>query len=61
MLPTEAPACPVGTQRLSIMPRDAMSKVVADFLFQYVILHPAMGEMQSRKVQFEIEAKLGPH
>lgn len=57
--PVDAQIPPWEPSITGVMPRDAMSKVVADFLFQYVVLHPAMGEMQSRKVQFEIEAKLG--
>lgn len=34
-------------------------KLVADFLFQHIILNPDLGEIQSRGVKFEIEAKLG--
>ena len=42
-----------------VMPQHAMATVVADFFYQHVILHPSLREMQSRKVQFEIEAKMG--
>ncbi|KAL2151197.1 hypothetical protein VTH82DRAFT_6295 [Thermothelomyces myriococcoides] len=41
------------------VPQEQFSKAVADFLFQYVILNEDMGEIQSRGVKFEIEAKLG--
>lgn len=41
------------------VPQEQFTKQVADFLFQYVILNEDMGEIQSRGVKFEIEAKLG--
>lgn len=41
------------------VPQEQFTKAVADFLFQYVILNEDMGEIQSRGVKFEIEAKLG--
>ncbi|KAL2195018.1 CYTH-like domain-containing protein [Corynascus similis CBS 632.67] len=53
---------PLGPWEASItnsVPQEQFSKAVADFLFQYVILNEDMGEIQSRGVKFEIEAKLG--
>ena len=41
------------------VPQDAMAKVVADFLFHYIVLNENMGEIQGRGIQFEIEAKFG--
>jgi hypothetical protein len=41
------------------VPQEQFTKQVADFLFQYVILNEDIGEIQSRGVKFEIEAKLG--
>ncbi|KAL2174817.1 CYTH-like domain-containing protein [Thermothelomyces heterothallicus CBS 202.75] len=41
------------------VPQEQFSKAIADFLFQYVILNEDMGEIQSRGVKFEVEAKLG--
>jgi hypothetical protein len=41
------------------VPQEQFTKAVADFLFQYVILNEDMGEIQSRGVKFEVEAKLG--
>jgi hypothetical protein len=43
----------------SWVPQEQLSKTVADFLFQTVVLNEDMGEIQSRGVKFEIEAKLG--
>ncbi|RDL31054.1 CYTH-like phosphatase [Venustampulla echinocandica] len=40
-------------------PIEHMVKVVADFLFQTVVSRPDMGELSSRGVDIEIEAKLG--
>ena len=40
-------------------PYEEVSKMVADELFMLVVNNPEMGEIQSRGVQFEIEAKLG--
>jgi hypothetical protein len=40
-------------------PYDEISRRVADFLFVNVIAHPDSGEIHSRGIQFEIEAKLG--
>ena len=53
---------PLGPWEVSItnsVPQEGFTKVVADFLFQHVILNPDMGEIQSRSVKFEIEAKFG--
>lgn len=53
---------PLGPWEASItnaVPQEQFSKAVADFLFQYVILNEDMGEIQSRGVKFEIEAKFG--
>lgn len=53
---------PLGPWEASItnsVPQEQFSKAVADFLFQHVILNEDMGEIQSRGVKFEIEAKLG--
>ncbi|AEO68177.1 uncharacterized protein THITE_2117601 [Thermothielavioides terrestris NRRL 8126] len=53
---------PLGPWEASItnsVPREQFTKAIADFLFQYVILNQDMGEIQSRGVKFEIEAKLG--
>ncbi|KAK3385415.1 CYTH-like domain-containing protein [Podospora didyma] len=53
---------PLGPWEASITnttPQESLTKVVADFLFKYVVLSEDMGEIQSRGVQFEIEAKLG--
>ena len=53
---------PLGPWEASItnsVPQEAFSKAIADFLFQAVILNEDMGEIQSRGVKFEIEAKLG--
>ncbi|KAJ4292858.1 mRNA-capping enzyme subunit beta [Collariella sp. IMI 366227] len=41
------------------VPQEQFIKAVADFLFQHVILNQDLGEIQSRGVKFEIEAKLG--
>ncbi|GAB1317745.1 mRNA-capping enzyme subunit beta [Madurella fahalii] len=59
---TANPWGPLGPWEASItnsVPQESFTKAVADFLFQYVILHPDMHEIQSRGVKFEIEAKLG--
>ncbi|KAG7293996.1 hypothetical protein NEMBOFW57_004057 [Staphylotrichum longicolle] len=53
---------PLGPWEASItnaVPQEQFSKTIADFLFQYVILNEDMGEIQSRGVKFEIEAKFG--
>ncbi|KAK4154230.1 CYTH-like domain-containing protein [Chaetomidium leptoderma] len=53
---------PLGPWEASItnsVPQEQLSKAVADFLFQYVVLNEDMGEIQSRGVKFEIEAKFG--
>ncbi|KAJ4388252.1 mRNA-capping enzyme subunit beta [Neurospora sp. IMI 360204] len=41
------------------VPQDTMAKVMADFFFHYIVLNENMGEIQSRGIQFEIEAKFG--
>ncbi|KAL2128708.1 hypothetical protein VTI74DRAFT_8817 [Chaetomium olivicolor] len=69
-MPPAAPAVPdvasqwgpLGPWEASItneVPQEQFTKAVADFLFQNVILNQDMGEIQSRGVKFEIEAKLG--
>lgn len=40
-------------------PNDAISKTVADWLFEHVVHRRDFGELSSRGVQIEIEAKLG--
>jgi hypothetical protein len=40
-------------------PSEELTKNVADFLYLNVVANPDMGEISSRGVQFEIEAKLG--
>lgn len=47
-------SCITGTP-----PFDEVSNVVADFLFMKVVKNEDMGEIMSRSVQFEIEAKMG--
>ncbi|OIW22704.1 mRNA triphosphatase CET1 [Coniochaeta ligniaria NRRL 30616] len=47
-------SCITGTP-----PFDEVSNVVADFLFMKVVKNEDMGEIMSRNVQFEIEAKMG--
>ena len=42
-----------------IKPTDAIAKEVADWLFRNVVSRPDIGELTSRGVQVEIEAKLG--
>ncbi|KAL6888050.1 CYTH-like domain-containing protein [Trichoderma evansii] len=42
-----------------VKPSEELSKNVADFLFIHVINNQDMQEIQSRGIQFEIEAKLG--
>ncbi|OLN96935.1 mRNA-capping enzyme subunit beta [Colletotrichum chlorophyti] len=44
---------------LGTRPYEELSKTIADFLFQNVVLHPDSGEILGRGVQFEIEAKMG--
>ncbi|KAK4102379.1 mRNA triphosphatase CET1 [Parathielavia hyrcaniae] len=59
---TATPWGPLGPWEPSItnsVPQEQFSKALADFLFQYVIMNEGMGEIQSRGVKFEIEAKLG--
>ncbi|KAH8669594.1 CYTH-like domain-containing protein [Tricladium varicosporioides] len=46
--------CITGTK-----PVDQMHKTIADFLFQNVVMRPDGGELASRGVEIEIEAKLG--
>jgi hypothetical protein len=46
--------CITGTR-----PFEELNKTVADFLFVNVVHNPDLGEITSRGVQFEIEAKLG--
>lgn len=53
---------PLGPWEASItnsVPQEQISKAVADFLFQYVVMNEDLGEIQSRGVKFEIEAKFG--
>ncbi|KAL2260105.1 hypothetical protein VTK26DRAFT_6009 [Humicola hyalothermophila] len=53
---------PLGPWEASItnsVPQEGFTKMVADLLFQHVVLNPDMGEIQSRGVKFEIEAKFG--
>lgn len=38
---------------------EEIAKQVADFIFQHVVSRPDLGELQSRGVDVEIEAKLG--
>lgn len=40
-------------------PFDHLVKVVADFLFQHICLSEFAGEIKSRGIQWEVEAKLG--
>jgi hypothetical protein len=53
---------PLGPWEPSITgqkPLEELAKNVADFLYLNVVANPDMGEITSRGVQFEIEAKLG--
>ncbi len=53
---------PLGPWEASItnsVPQEQMSKAVADFLFRFVVMNDDIGEIQSRGVKFEIEAKFG--
>jgi len=50
---------PWETSIMNEIPQSGLSKVVADFLFQNVVLNPDLSQIQSNRVQFEIEAKLG--
>ncbi|CCC14178.1 hypothetical protein SMACR_08622 [Sordaria macrospora] len=53
---------PLGPWESSItgdLPQDSMAKVMADFFFHYIVQNENMGEIQSRGIQFEIEAKFG--
>lgn len=53
---------PLGPWESSITgkrPYEDMAKTVADFLYVNVLHNPDIGEISSRDVQFEIEAKLG--
>ncbi|KAG0645600.1 mRNA 5 -triphosphatase [Hyphodiscus hymeniophilus] len=43
----------------NVKPTDAMAKEVADWLFRHVVSRPDIGELTSRGVEVEIEAKLG--
>ena len=43
----------------NVHPTDAMAKEVADWLFRHVVSRPDVGELTSRGVDVEIEAKLG--
>lgn len=42
-----------------VKPADALAKVVADFLYLNVVRRDDLGELASRGVEIEIEAKLG--
>jgi hypothetical protein len=42
-----------------LKPYEELSRQVADFLFVNVLKTPDMGEITSRGIQFEVEAKLG--
>ncbi|KAH8170420.1 mRNA capping enzyme, beta chain domain-containing protein [Sarocladium implicatum] len=66
--PVQAPAPPEGPQDLlgpwepcltGIKPYEEVSKLIADFLFVNVINCRDIREIESRGIQFEIEAKLG--
>lgn len=53
---------PLGQWETSItgtIPLQEMSKAVADWLYLYVVSRPDAGELKSRGVEIEIEAKLG--
>ncbi|KAK3313150.1 CYTH-like domain-containing protein [Apodospora peruviana] len=53
---------PLGPWEKSItseMPQESMTRAVADFLFAHILKSPDINDIQSRGVQFEIEAKLG--
>ncbi|KAL1843994.1 hypothetical protein VTJ49DRAFT_6398 [Mycothermus thermophilus] len=53
---------PLGPWEASItnwIPQEQLSKAVADFLFQHVVMNEDINEIQARGVKFEIEAKLG--
>jgi hypothetical protein len=43
----------------NVKPADAIAKSVADWLYKLVVSRPDIGELSSRGVQVEIEAKLG--
>ncbi|KAH6667068.1 mRNA-capping enzyme subunit beta [Plectosphaerella plurivora] len=44
---------------IGVKPYEEIPKMVADFIFIHVVSNPDNGEIMSRNVQFEIEAKLG--
>jgi hypothetical protein len=44
---------------IGVKPYEEIPKAVADFIFIHVVSNPDNGEIMSRNVQFEIEAKLG--
>ncbi len=53
---------PLGPWEQSILgtrPMDDITKAVADFLYLNVVGNERMGEITSRNIEFEIEAKLG--
>ncbi|KAI0170033.1 mRNA-capping enzyme subunit beta [Pestalotiopsis sp. NC0098] len=51
---------PFAVQSISLsLPIDHLVRVVADFLFQYICLSEFAGEVKSRGIQWEVEAKLG--
>ncbi len=53
---------PLGPWEQSLLgtrPMDDITKAVADFLYLNVVANDRMGEINSRGIEFEIEAKLG--
>jgi len=59
---SQHPSALLGPWEESIMgnkPYDMMTKVVADFLYTNVVSRSDLGELGSRGVEIEIEAKLG--
>lgn len=53
------PLGPWETCISNVKPLNDMAKQVADFLFATVVNNPDTGEITSRDIQFEIEAKMG--
>ncbi len=61
-LPSNHPSALLGPWEQSITgkkPFEQMTKLVADFLFMNVVSRGDLGELASRGVEIEIEAKLG--
>lgn len=44
---------------MGVKPTEELVRQVADFIFQHVVSRPDLGELQSRGVDVEIEAKMG--